>query len=88
MDYLDNTLETLVYDILICWKWFGTNRNTHCDINVAFTCCVMDEKYNLQCFEIELHNKICMHESFFINSPTISHDLQVIHHYSVNIWEF
>ena len=26
MEYLDSTMETFVLDILICWKWLGTNH--------------------------------------------------------------
>ena len=25
MEYLEGTVETLVFDILFCWKWFGTS---------------------------------------------------------------
>ena len=26
MEYLESTMETVVFDILICWKWLGTNH--------------------------------------------------------------
>ena len=26
MEYLEITMETLVFDILVCWKWLGTNH--------------------------------------------------------------
>ena len=26
MDYLESTIEALVFDVLICWKWLGINQ--------------------------------------------------------------
>ena len=28
MQYLESTMEALVFDILICWKWLGTNQSS------------------------------------------------------------
>ena len=43
IEYLESTMETLVFDILVCLQWLGTNH-TFCDFNVTLTCSVMDEK--------------------------------------------
>ena len=31
-------METLEFDILICWKWFGPTTNQLCDFNATPAC--------------------------------------------------
>ena len=58
--YLESTMETPVFDILICWKWLGTNitTNKYYDFDATHTCSVKDDKCNLQCPTLKIHNKV------------------------------
>ena len=49
MDYLQSTMHTLVFDILISWKWHGTNHKKCCQFNATLTGRVMDENCNFLC---------------------------------------
>ena len=73
--------------------WFAGNcllqtTNKYCDFNTALTCSVMDEKGNLQCPKLKIHNRMYRNGSFSNTSPKISHSFQSIHRYIVNLWEF
>ena len=51
MEYPESTMETLVFDILICWKWLGTNR--YYDFNAILTYTAMDGKMQFAMSEIK-----------------------------------
>ena len=42
MDYLESTMESLVCDILVCWKWLGTTTKCY-NFSAILTCSAMDE---------------------------------------------
>ena len=46
--HLESTTETLVFDILIYWKWPGTNHKQVLDFNATLTFSAVDEICNLQ----------------------------------------
>ena len=73
--------------------WFAgnclaLNTNKYCDFNATAKCSVMDEKYNLQCPKLIIHNRMFRNMSFFNISPKISYSIQYIHPYIVNLWKF
>ena len=70
---------------VFCWKWFGTNHRQVFDFNAPLTCSVMDEKYNLQCPKLKIHNRIYRNVSFFNTSSSISYNLRGMYHYIVNL---
>ena len=37
MEHLKTAMETLVFDILICCKWFGTNPQTSIVSEIEYT---------------------------------------------------
>ena len=80
-------METLVFDILICWKWLGTNHKQIVRFNATLTCSIMDDKCNLQCRKLKIHSRIYRNVSFFNTLPKISHKLHGIHHCVVNLWK-
>ena len=42
-EYLKSTMETLVFDILIWGKWFGTNHKKYWDFIATLTCSILGE---------------------------------------------
>ena len=72
--------------------WFTTNGlaptiNKYGDFNVTPTCSVMDDKWNLQCPEKNIYRNLQKCVIFYI-SPKISHGVQAIQHYMVNVWKY
>ena len=67
-------METLVFDILICWKWLGANHNHN--FNAFLMHSVGGEKYNLQSPKLKLHKIIYGDLLFFNTSHEISHSFQ------------
>ena len=51
MEYLENKMNKLVLNILICWKWVATNqKQVYCYFDAPFACSVFEEKnIYLQC---------------------------------------
>ena len=43
MEYLESTMETLVFGILMCWKWLGSNHREVFWFNATLTCSVLNE---------------------------------------------
>ena len=42
-------METLAFDIIICWKWFGMKKtNKYFDFNGTLKLNIRDEKWNCQ----------------------------------------
>ena len=62
--YLENTMKTLVFDILICWNGLAQAANKYYNFHVTHAWCVMDGKCNLQCPKLKLHNWIYRNVSF------------------------
>ena len=52
---LESTMETLVLDILICWKWPHTNKYYY--VNATLKCSVMDEKCDFQCPNVQANSR-------------------------------
>ena len=72
------------------WLFAGSGlaptTNKYCDFTTTITWNVMDEKCNLQCRKIKIHNTIYRNVSFFNILPKISNSFQGIHHYNVSPW--
>ena len=66
MDYLESTVATLFFDILICGEWLGTNHRQV--FNATLTGSVMDGKCNLQFSKLNIQNIIYGNVSFLILS--------------------
>ena len=50
MEYLERTMETLVFYVLVRWKWLGTNRKQVLLLNATLTCSFMDcESMEIMC---------------------------------------
>ena len=41
-------METLAFDIIICWKWFGMKKNKYLDFNGTLKWNIRDEKWDCQ----------------------------------------
>ena len=48
MEYLECTIETLVFDILISWNILVPTTKKYCDINATLACIGMDENFYLR----------------------------------------
>ena len=76
----------------LTWEFAGSGlapANKMCyDLNATLSYIARDNKYKVQCPKLKLQNKIYSNVSFFITLPNISHSLQRIHRYIVNLWEF
>ena len=82
MEYLESSIETLVYDILFAFEWLGINHKQAFYCNATFTQSVMVDKCNLQSPEFKIQKG---NISFCYTLPKISHILQVIPHYIINL---
>ena len=82
--YLESTMKTLVFDILIFWKWLVTNHKEYCYFNTTLTC----KKWNVQCPILKIHNRMHRNVTFFYTEPNISHNFQCINHCILNLWKF
>ena len=81
-----NTMEMLMFDLLICWKYPGTNhRQKCCDVNAIPMCSVMEWNVYLQCLKLKIHGRIYSNASFLNTLLKTSHTFQGIHHYIVNL---
>ena len=87
-EYLENTIETPVFDILIWWKWLGTNhkQTLWLECNSGVYC--LGKKIILQCPKLKIDNRMYRNVSFVKTLSKISHDFQGIDHYIVNLWEY
>ena len=64
MEYLEGTMETLVFDILICWKCLGIKHKQVLLLNAALMCSVMGAKYNFESTKFKIHNRLFRKVSF------------------------
>ena len=55
-------------------------NHKYCDFNASLMCGVMEEKYNLQCPKLQIHNAGSNNVSIFNTSQNV----QDVHHYIVN----
>ena len=53
MEYLESTMKSLVFDILLCSKWLDTNQNKSGDFNQTHTGNVIGEKMQFGMAEIK-----------------------------------
>ena len=47
MEYMENTMKICVYDILICWKWLGTNHKQASWFLMQLSRVVLRTKYSI-----------------------------------------
>ena len=71
MEYLVSTMVILVFDILISWKWLGTNLKPELWLNATLTCSVMDEKCYLHASDVIMNTMASQITSLTIVYSTV-----------------
>ena len=51
---------------MVYWRWRAINHKQYCDFDKSSLCSVMDDKCNLQCPKLKMHNRIYRNVSFLI----------------------
>ena len=73
MEYLESTMETLIFYILISRNGLAPTTNKYC---ATLTCSFLTKKCNLHGPKFKTHNRMYMDVSFFNTSCKISHNVQ------------
>ena len=84
-EYVESTMETFAYDILIRLNYLGTTTNKCCYYNATLTWSELGEKSNLRPPQFKINNRQCGSVSFFtpLKFPTTFR--VSIHPYIVNL---
>ena len=64
IEYLESTMLTLIYDILICYNGLVRTTNKYSAFNTTLVCSVMDKQCNLLCPKVNISNKMWTNVSF------------------------